>query len=85
MFLGARASAVPVLVCMSVTAHVALSKTCAFGHVNAYIYVGVWVYFLRPLYVHGPLAVVSSQLCCLCQKEKGKLCLCRVVELEGVE
>lgn len=30
-------------------------------------------------------AAVNSQLCCLCQREKGKLCLCRVVVQEGVE
>lgn len=28
---------------------------------------------------------LSSQLCCLCQREKGRLCLCRVVVQEGAE
>lgn len=39
----------------------------------------------RHMHVRGRVrvvapAVVNPQLCCLCQREKGKLCLCRGVE-----
>lgn len=35
--------------------------------------------------VRGASAVLNSSLCCLCQREKGNLCLCRMVVQEGVE